>query len=314
MEQINDLFTDFFNKPIITNERLGTFALDHIARVVANNPGGVFAGIIASTQTATEALGAAYVQKDATMGDQKGSTSTKNLARKAFSAYISQQEGTIRGKFGKTSEAYIQFFPNGLSAFNKATDTGYGLLVQNIVNRATQYVADLGVPFKDAVTELADKYLNAEESQTTEKGDVSSTIGVMLTERTDLTKQLTINALTIALQFPLDTEKANIYFNTSLLFAQKRKRIYKGEPAANTTALVTKIVFEAGKFVKMNNKGADELTFQMFLQGNPVGNSFTVAAGEEEEKQMSDFFSNADELKVTNPANVIGKYVVELIA
>ena len=314
MINLEMLFNDLFNEGKITNERLGTFTLDHIGRVTANNPGSVFNTIITNTHNAFDAFGDAYQLKGANIGDQKGKTITKNQAREAFTNYIRQQEGTIRGKFGVESEPYQQFFPQGLNAFNKATDTGYMGLVNNIIARANQYIADLGTPFRDEVVALGQAYKDAESAQTNEKGDVSNARGGLRTERTDLTKQLTINVLTIALQFPLETEKANIYFNTSLLFAQKRKRIYKGEPAAGATVQVTKIVFEAGKFVKMENKGATSLTFQMYLQGNPVGNSFTVEAVSELEKKMSDFYGTADALKVTNTGSVIGKYVVELIA
>lgn len=314
MINLEILFSDLFNEEKIINPRLASYTNDHLARMVSNNPGGVFNTIIANTETAVTAFGVALELKGSSIGNRKGTTVTKNQARKSFTTYIRQQEGTIKGKFGQESEPYIQFFPNGLTVFNNATDIGYQELVDNIVARATQYVADLGVPFKDAVTALADDYTNAEDAQTTEKGDVSNADAVLDTERTDLTKQLTINALTIALQFPLQPDKVETYFDTSLLFAQKRKRIYKGQPAAGATALVAKIVFEAGKNVKMNNKGAGPLTFQMFLQGNPVGNSFAVTAGKKLEKKMSDFFSNADELRVTNTGTVIGNYVVELIA
>lgn len=314
MQQITDLFNDFFDKREITNERLATFSGDHLTRLNANNPLGVFDTIVANTLTVLTDFGKAYQKKGGSIGDRKGSTITKKQARKAFTDYIRQQEGAVKAKFGEQSNAYAQFFPDGLNAFNKATDTGYLSLVENISARATQYEADLGVVFKDTVIALATAYKDAEVEQATEKGDVSNTSETLTTERTDLTKQLTINALTIALQFPLQADKAGVYFETSLLFAQKRKRIFKGEPAANTTALVTKIDFEAGKFVKMKNKGAAALTFQMYLQGNAIGNSFTVTPGAEVEKKMSDFFSNADALKVTNAASLIGKYVVELIA
>lgn len=314
MQDLKIMFSDLFNDTRITNERLGTFTLDHLGKLTANNPGNVFNTIIADTQTKLTAFGAAYQLKGTNVGNQKGSTLTKLQTRKDFTAYIRQQEGTIRGKFGKSSEPYMQFFPNGLSAFNTATDSGYMDLVNNIIARATQYVADLGNDFKDAVTTLGEAYKTAEVTQTNEKGDVSNSRDAVTTERTDLTEQLTTNVLTIALQFIGQTDKESIYFNTSLLFPQHRKRIYKGTPAAGATVLVTKISYEAGKFVKMENKGAADLTFQMYLQGNPVGNSFSVLSGNTVEKKMSDFFSNADELKATNTGSVIGNYKVELVA
>lgn len=314
MINLETLFSDLFKETRITNPRLATFTGDHLSRLVANNPANVFATLITNTTAALQDFGNAYETKGSTIGDRKGSTVTKKQARKNFTDYIRQQEGAVKAKFGEQSSAYVQFFPDGLSAFSNATDTGYIGLVDNIIARATQYEADLGTLFKDTVITLGTAYKNAEIDQATEKGDVSGSSDALDSARTTLTKQLTVNALTIALQFPLQTEKAEVYFDASLLFAQKRTRIYKGTPAAGTTQPVAAITYEAGKFVRMQNKGAAPLVFQMYLQGNPAGSSFTVAAGNELEKKMSDFFSNADELKVTNTGAVIGKYVVKLIA
>lgn len=314
MKDLKTFFEDIFNDPAITDERLISYTNDHIARMVANNPGSVFASIIAASNGAVETLGVALIAKGGNIGDRIAKTGTKNQARKNFTAFIRQQEGTIKGKYGELSEPYKEFFPFGLTPFSKATDLQYGLLVANIVNRATQYVADLGAPFLADATALADAYNSAEDEQTTEKGEVSNSTSTASVERADLTKQLTINVLTIALQFILQPEKAEVYFDTSLLFPQHRKRIHKGEPAAGVTALVTKITYEAGKNMKMKNKGATVLVFQMFLMGNAVGSSFTVDPGNETEKKMSDFFSNADELRVTNSGAVKGKYEVIEIA
>ncbi len=269
MKDLKTFFEDLFNEEAITNERLGAGANEHLARLIANNPGGVFATIITNTTAAISAFAAALLNQDSSIGNRMSKTLTKNQARKNFITYISQQEGTIKGKFGEQSEPYKEFFPFGLTPFYKATDLQFTLLIANIVARATQYVADLGAPFETAVTNLADAYNDAEDAQTTDKGAVSNTTDVLLTERTDLTLQLTINVLTIALQFPLQPEKAGVYFDTSLFFPQHRKRIHKGEPAAGVTALVTKITYEAGKEMKMKNKGATTLVFQMFLLGNP---------------------------------------------
>ncbi len=315
MKKIEDLFTDFFNERKITNERLGSYGLDHVARITANNnPASTFAAIIANTNNALSAFGTAVEAVGGSIGNRKGSTSTKNLARMAFNAFIRQKEGTIKGQFGETSEPYIQFFPDGLSVYNKATDLKYKQLIDNIIARATQYQAQLGVAFLNDATTLGNAYKNAEDSQTTEKGDVSNAEDTLAAARIELTTQLTINALTIALQFPLQPEKVTVYFDTSLLFAQKRKHIYKGTPAAGTKNAVAKVEYDAGKIVRMQNKGAAPLEFQMTLLNSYVGNSFTLAPGEKLQKRMDEFFSNADALYVTNNGTVTGQYVVTVVA
>lgn len=314
MKKISDLFSDFFDNERISNLRLDTYAKDHLARIVANNPGSVFDSIITNTQDAISKFGQALNAIGGDIGDRKASTFTKNQAREAFNAFIRQKEGIIKGTFGKPSAAYTQFFPDGLSPFSTASDQGYELLLNNIKDRAAQYETELGIPFGTQVNQLADAYLNAEADQTDEKGDVSASRDQLADVTRKLQAQLTINALTIALQFPLDTTKYNVYFDTSLLFPQKRKHIFRGEPAAGALVKVTDLTYEAGTTIRMKNKGASPLQFQMHLQGNPVGEAFTVENGQTLSQRMDEFFTSADSLFVTNLGTLIGKYEVDEIA
>lgn len=314
MKKIDDLFADFFDTKETTNERLVSFGRDHFSRTTNNNPGGVFSTILAATQTAINNLHSANTQEAGSIGDRKGGTFTKNETRADFNEFISKGEGAVKYAFGKPSEEYTQFFPEGLSVFYEATDQGYAQLVQNIVNRATQYETQLGTTFKTTAETLANAYLHAEDDQTDDKGTVASRKEDADLKRLALTRQLTINALTIALQFPLDKTKPEVYFDTSLLFAQHRKRLFRGTPAAGASVKICDILYEAGKEVQMWNRGAGKLQFQMHLQGNAVGEVFELDPNQKIRKKMDEFFSNADALWVTNPETVIGKYNVRLIA
>ena len=314
MEKLDNLFTDLFEVKDLTNNRLSRFASDHLACLNSNNPAGIFNAIIDSTQTALYNFRASQSKKLSSLGNRKAYTQTKRQARNAFTVFIRQQEGSVRGKFGKDSEAYIQFFPKGLTVYDRATNRGYDLLVKNIVARATQYQADLGVAFKDQAAALAGAYLTAEEEQLETKGQVSHTRSQVTQLRAALTQQLTFNALFIAANFLLQKNKARLYFNTSLLFAPHRKHIYKGKPAAGETLTVARLVYQAGKFMWMKNKGATTLTFQMYLQGQAVGNSFTLEPAQELHQSFASFFTNADELRVTNAGSSAGWYQVKEVA
>lgn len=314
LKKLDDLFTDIFELKKITNGRLTTFANVHLMSLVKNNPGGAFDALIPATQNALNALRQSGQGKFGTVGDRKAMTKEKKKARVAFNKFIRQKEGLVRGKFGERSEAYIQFFPQGLTAYDRATDMEYQLLLKNIVERATQYEADLGVDFKTEATNLSKDYVDAGNEQRKTKGKLSGFIDEISKERAELTKQLTFNALFIAATFLLQPEKTKVYFHTSLLFPQHRKHRHKGKPAPGSTGLVCKIVFEHGKYVWMKNKGAAVLTFQMFQNNEPVGNSFTVGPGEELRKRMDEFATNADELRVTNLSESVGMYQVTEVA
>ena len=314
MEKIYNLFTDLFEVKDLTDNRLETFTADHVERIKANNPSGVFDALIADTQTVLAEFHHSRQRQQGSIGNFKADTLSKSRARETFTIFIRQQEGTVRGKFGKGSTPYLHFFPDGLTAFDRATAMGYELLVKNIVARATQYETDLGSGLKTQATALAHAYITAEEDQVEKIGQVSNTRSEADTDHSALTRQLTYNALVIATHFLLQTQKSKVYFNTSLLFAPHRKRVHKGKPEAGATQTVAAIHFEAGKFIWMKNKGATALIFQMYLQQQAVGNRFTLQPGEELHKRMDAFFSHADELRVTNTGTETGMYQVKEVA
>ena len=314
MKKLNDLFTDIFELKKITNARLTTFANFHLVALVRNNPGGIFDALIAPTENTLKALRNSEQGKYGSIGDRKGTTLAKKKARVAFNRFIRRNEGAVRAKFAETSAPYKEFFPTGLTAYDRASDMKYQGLLHNIIARATQYEADLGSDFKNQATTLTNAYLDAGKNQVKSKSKIGGFRNEISLERAELTRQLTFNALFIAASFLLQPEKQQLYFRTSLLFAQHRKHRHKGKPAPDATTLVCKINYEAGKYMWMKNKGATPLLFQMYLLDSPVGSAFTLAPSEELHKRMDEFFSNADELRVTNLGTIDGWFMVTEVA
>lgn len=314
MIQLEEIFKNWFDDITITPERLKAFAQDHVSRLTANNPGSVYTPIITATNTRISELDAAITARASDAGAQTGSVYTKDTARKNYQDYISRKEGLIKSTFGKPSAVYNEFFPQGLSAFHKATDEEFLNLAQTAVEKATTYETELGATFKTELTALFNAYKNALEAVVLDKGETSDAQTDERLAAYNLQIQLVTNVHTVALQNVEQGELALTYFNQSLLFAQQRKHIYKGGLAANESKEACTFEYGTGKSFRIKNKGAQAFTVQMKFNGVLVGNAFTVQSGKELEKTFPDFYTVGNALQITSTGTLPGEYQVEEFA
>ena len=311
MIQLEDIFQNFFADEKITTERLKAFAQDNVSRLTANNPGSVYNSIITATNTRITELDTAITARASDAGAQTGSVFTKDAARAAFQDYISRKEGLVKSTFGKPSAQYNEFFPQGLSAFHKATDEEFLNLAQTAVEKATTYETELGATFKTELTALFNAYKDALEATIDSKGETSDAQTDERLATYNLQIQLVTNVHTVALQNIEQGELALTYFNQSLLFAQQRKHLYKGELAANESKEVCTFEYGTGKSFRIKNKGAQAFTVQMKFNGALVGNAFTVASGKELEKTFPDFYTVGNALQISSTGTLPGEYYIE---
>lgn len=300
MQNLSNLFTDLFDDPKITNNRLHTYGINQVSRLTANNPAALYTPIITATTTALSALNNIMVAHGSSKGSREGSTRTKKETKEALTDYISQQEGLVKSVFGKKSGPYQEFFPQGVSVFSKGTEAEYNEAVQIILTKGEKYETQLGTPFLEQLVLLNNAWF---EAYTTQGDDTVVTDNTGTQEDVaakTLKLQLTKNAMFIAYNNINSTTAYDTYFDTTLLFASHRLHIYKGTAAINSTSVVHEIEYSEGKQFHMKNKGAVTLSFQMWLDDTPVGNSFEVLSGKVVEKSFADFFTVGNSLRVTN--------------
>ena len=315
MKDLSELFEDFFNDLKITNDRMVTYAEDQETRLTDNNPANVYDDIIADTNTKAVALKDILVSRTSDTNTRIGSTTSKDEAKKDLIDYISRKEGLVKSTFGKGSAQYKEFFPQGLTGIRKATEEQFDTMTRVITEKAEKYETQLGSTFKSEVTALFNTWHTAYTTQNEDSVSADNAGTEEAEEATTLRLQLTKNALFIAYNNVGDPEAFDTYFDMNKLFAQKRTHIYKGEAPAGSTTQVHELEYSAGKNLHMKNKGAVALSFQMWLNGSPVGDAFTVQPGEVVKKSYSDFFGVGDSLHVTNDsATVEGLYEVRDIA
>ena len=315
MQDLSNLFGDLLEDPKITNNRKVIFGNDQIVRLTDNNPAGIYTPIITATTAAVNALSVIIVARESDTSTREGSTVTKNRTRTALVEFISRKEGLIKSVFGKTSGQYQEFFPQGLSAFHSGTEMEFNNAAKVVLEKAHKFEIELGSAFVTELNSLYEFWDTAYNRKNNDTVTADNDGSEEATKAKELQLQLTKNALFIAYNNVGVATAYATYFDTALLFAPHRTRIYKGTVAANTVSMVHEVEYSAGKKFHMKNKGAVDLSFQLWLGETPVGNTFTVQPGKTVKKSMSDFFGLGDNLRVTNSSTTTaGAYEVRQLA
>lgn len=95
---------------------------------------------------------------------QKGSTADEKEAWAKVAEGVRAKEGLVRTKYAKGSPVYIQFFPNGLSEFNKPKKGDRVDLLDNLITRFGSFAVDFPGAAAE-VTTLKTDYMAKFETQ-----------------------------------------------------------------------------------------------------------------------------------------------------
>ena len=224
------LTNDRFDKKDYSRNEINLFASDFAGRL-ENLPNPVLSpddrALVRSLLTAFQsALGV----QATTIGQQVGGTLTRQQAGDAARAFISQQEGLVRAKFGKASAPYLEFYPQGISEYQRATVEGLRALLERYATAATNHSQQLGESFKSEVLALKQQYNDARDSQTAALGIHDGSSDLVNAARKALTVQLTRCLLLTAAACVDDPEAFSRWFNFGLLEADNKNKPVQPEP------------------------------------------------------------------------------------
>ncbi|MES2622236.1 MAG: hypothetical protein V4615_15405 [Bacteroidota bacterium] len=314
MISIERYFENIFTQKEITAPRLSSFATSHLARLKADNPGGIYDVIITATETVLDTFKADITEIRSDKGTLAGGVKGKKLARKAFIDYLAQKEGLVKGVFGKRSPQYKEFFPHGINVFRHATDSEFSSLANVAVMHAIKFEPQLGSDFRNELTAKRDAFKNAFQLRSTEEGETSASQFRGLEAKTALQIQLCSNICFIAIYNMGMPEKAKEYFEQHLLFPAKKHHLFKAKIEGSETKRVCTFKYSEGKRFHIMVTGAGPLTFQMSLNGVIVGRQVLVKPREKFNESFGFFSSAGDSLVVTNPNEQRGSYMIWEIA
>jgi len=228
MVQLFKYFAILFMNKNISRQLLKDFTADHIARLTTNNPGGIFATILTNI---TNAYNSYFGDLDAEALKQRlqeGKTIAMDNTHIALTALISKNAGLIAYKYGDGSEIYQQFYPQGVTKFSEDD-------LPTLETDAAAYKEVLAIHSADFTTDFVDEYndtfqayKDARVAQHQAFGAVAGERNDVITTKAGVCRQLTINLLTIALQFIGDEAKADVYFDQGMInaaFAESESKV-----------------------------------------------------------------------------------------
>lgn len=214
MKDIPFFFKVHFNQQAFSLTEKLIFAQDHEAKLVANNPDGARDEMIALTATRIDAVSEKQARETTAAAVQKARTATKDKYRKTIEETVSRQSGLVVAKLGKDSPAYLEFFPAGLTEFHNARDSEVAPLLERLIEAATAHLPELTPTFQ----ELSDTWEAVTGEASSRRAKRKTTAEGRADAIQALEIQLTRNLLTLALEFLGQPEKANVFFNSSLLY------------------------------------------------------------------------------------------------
>ena len=223
MINLKSFFKNIFDTKEISDNNFKKFVEDHLARLTANNPGGIYAQLITDTTAAYTNYFGQMSDEDFAFANQQARTIAMGNVFNEFKKAASRQEGIVRAAFGKDSADYQDFYPHGISEYSLAILANAELLMQRMVTAANNHDTAIGQAFIDLFTDIKERFDNARSQQLLKKGEVTEDRVATAEKRDALEVQLMKNLFTIALNNIGDEEAGIAYFDQQIIRHDKKK-------------------------------------------------------------------------------------------
>ena len=217
MYDIHKVLTNPFDDPHIGLNGLLAFTTDHQGKMADNNTNGFLTARIAATNIAVVGVNTAFAADLGKLGERKTSKKDKDDYRASMTPAISKIYVTLQGKYGEKSSKLTEFFPNGRTGFNTATDDQVGNNLQTLITAVTAHVADFSQQLVTDATALLTGWNAVYTPSESSSGAKKTAMTAKNNARAALQLELFKNLLTIALQFPRQPEMLDLYMQQSLL-------------------------------------------------------------------------------------------------
>jgi hypothetical protein len=193
------------------------FTSDHIQRMTAN-VSSVVVPRITATNTALTAVSNAFTDDETKLGLRKARKLAKNNYRDALPVGIGKIALAVQVKYGERAPEFSQCFPHKRSVFGSCPDDKLANELQAMINGVTALQAALGAQVVTDATALLTGWNAVYSPSESASGAKTTTEAVKQSVRAALELELFKTLLTVALNFPGDTAKIDLYMNQSLLW------------------------------------------------------------------------------------------------
>jgi hypothetical protein len=315
MIELVKYFRILFLSTKISRERLKGFTEDHIQRLTANNPGGIFTLILTNVTNAYTAYYGDLSSESVIDSVKQGKTVAMNDSRTALEKNISGDEKLIAFTYLNNPSLYQEFFPGGLTEYHNADLPTFGTIADRFKAALAAHSADFPPAFVSAYGTLHTTFTANRTAQLAAFGTLSGERSDVVASKLKLAKQLTTNLLTIALQFVGDESKADVYFNQALLdaaFREADKRV-SNDINPGETANVFDNVISPDIRISIKNESEQALVAGFVTAADVIPALITIASGNEIILNASELGWTSEKhfFNISNGSGVAGRYTVE---
>jgi hypothetical protein len=213
-------FSNFFDNPKITDFRFRNFMRDTRSRFLAANADNSRQPAIDLIDTVLPDLDRELGEVEATGNLGMGKTMNTDSVLLHFSHAMSEEAPFIqRALKNEEPGAYLEFYPNGLSEYNRITKEDAPMLLKRVNLAAVKYAIQLGKTLSDELAAFEQQYHDAREAQTGNTGALAQNRG----ERSAARKAAEPVMLGImhdtGRQHPGDVAAGERFYDLSLLYA-----------------------------------------------------------------------------------------------
>lgn len=261
MIDLTKFFSLVFHSPRISRECLKDFVEDHIQRLTAHNPGGIFNAQLAAVQVAYASYFGHLSGGALHLAQQEGRTLALAEGRAKVEQLLNDNEKLIAYTYREAAAVYEEFYPLGLSEYYRAGIDAFLLLGQRFQSVLNAHASDFDPAVLTEYTTALAQLQTTRTEQLSEKGKVAGERSLLRTERKALEAQLTKNLLFIAYHFSGDVGKASVYFNQPILDSAFRikKRKLQGDIDPGATLTLFDNIAKASVKLLLRNTGTRPL-------------------------------------------------------
>jgi hypothetical protein len=217
IKDMRNFFENPFDTSRISDDKLKKFSEEHLARLTANNPAGVFSILVTPTASAHVTYFGAISNEDVASAVRKGMTKAVDDKIAEFKTLVRKREPQIRSVFIDNEPVYLQFFPLGISEYTNASKENIETLMARMETAATTHAGQLDPATVVEFTDIHTQYQSLRTAQLGKKGEVADNKDETAAQRDVLEKQIWKNVHYLAYHYEGDVEQCMAYFDQSML-------------------------------------------------------------------------------------------------
>ncbi len=268
-------FHRFFINPLndrqISFTEILNYATAQYQRMVANNPAGALTPRINATTVALNALESGVTDEMTKLAIQKARTDAKVAFKASLPTVIAKIHGAVVAAFGPNAPQVTECFPQGRSIFSSCREEQLNNHLQQLLNCITPKQAQVGATAVGEAAAALSSWTVLYVAQGEAKAVKLQSDEARDAARGALRLELFKNVLTLALMFPDDTGKCDLYCPQHLL----RNAQQPQPPGA--AALTANYTSGLSVPLSAHSEGASAFTIARRMQGET---DFSVVAAD----------------------------------